>query len=266
MVDTLRKIYAAKAVRLHEERAREPYGEIRRRALLRTDGRRSFLAALRSSHGLAVVAEVKRSSPSSGILAADADPATVACRYESAGADAVSVLTEHDHFLGELAHLQEVRGATNRPVLRKDFVWTPYQVAQSAAYGADCVLLIVAGVDDPTLDACMREARLYALDVLVEVHNDLELHRALNAGANIVGVNNRDLRTLKVDLSVGERLLPKVPQGVFGLSESGLRDRTDAARMQVAGAQGVLIGEALMRARDSSALIEALRGNLPRCG
>jgi indole-3-glycerol phosphate synthase len=258
MVDALRSIYAANATRLDADRTREPYGEIRRRAFERMNERRGFLGALRRA-GVAVVAEIKRASPSAGAFAADADPATIARRYDAAGADAISVLTEHDHFGGELAHLQSVRSVTTRPLLRKDFVWTCYQVAQSAAYGADCVLLIAAGLDEPTLVACMAEARQYDLDVLVEVHDENELRRALAAGAELIGINNRNLRTLKVDLAVGECLLPKVPPGVFALSESGLRNAADAARMRAAGAHGFLVGEALMRASQPKVLIGELR-------
>jgi indole-3-glycerol phosphate synthase len=259
MVDVLANIYAANVARLDEERAREPYDVVRRRALETVSERRGFLAALRRAAGVGIVAEVKRASPSAGSFAADADPASVARRYEEAGADAISVLTERGHFSGELAHLALARHVTTRPLLRKDFLWTGYQVAQSAAYGADCILLIIGGIDASALDACMAEARRYDLDVLVEVHDEIELRSALDAGADLVGVNNRDLRTLSVDLRVGERLLPKIPSGVFALSESGLRDARDAARMRAAGARGFLIGEALMRASSPKTLIDALR-------
>jgi indole-3-glycerol phosphate synthase len=259
MVDVLADIYAANVARLDAERAREPYDVVRRRALEQLSERRGFLAALQHAAGVGIVAEVKRASPSAGSFATGADPASVARRYDEAGADAISVLTERGHFSGELAHLALARRATTRPLLRKDFLWTRYQVAQSAAYGADCILLIVGGIDASTLDACMAEARRYDLDVLVEVHGEIELRRALDAGAELIGINNRDLRTLRVDLGVGEQLLPKIPPGVFALSESGLRDAHDAARMRAAGARGFLIGEALMRASSPKTLIDALR-------
>jgi indole-3-glycerol phosphate synthase len=259
MVDVLANIYAANVARLDEARAREPYDVVRRHALEKLGERRGFLAALRRAAGAGIVAEVKRASPSAGSFAPDADPELVARRYDEAGADAISVLTERGHFSGELAHLALARRVTKRPLLRKDFLWTRYQVAQSAAYGADCILLIIGGIDAPALDACMAEARRYDLDVLVEVHDEIELRRALDAGAELIGINNRDLRTLRVDLGVGERLLPKIPPGVFALSESGLHDAHDAARMRAAGAQGFLIGEALMRASSPKTLIDALR-------
>ena len=265
MPDTLQKIYAAKGALLGEEQAREPYDAVRERALVRAGQRRSFSAALRAASGSAIVAEIKRASPSAGLIARNFDPPSIARAYELAGADAISVITERDHFLGELSFLDDVRSVTTLPLLRKDFLWTRYHVAQSAAYGADCVLLIVGGMTDEALRECLEEAALYALDALVEVHNEPELDRAAAAGAALVGINNRNLRTLVTDLVVSEHLLPKVAPGVFALSESGMRDASDIARLRTAGAHGFLIGEALMRAEDPTALIESLRrGAVPR--
>ncbi|MFY9738498.1 MAG: indole-3-glycerol phosphate synthase TrpC, partial [Candidatus Cybelea sp.] len=199
MLDMLQKIYSAKAAALELERAREPYDGVRLRASARMGERRGFLAALQSAHGGAIVAEIKRASPSAGLIARSFDPVAIARAYDDAGSDAISVLTERDHFLGELSYLDDVRTATSRPLLRKDFIWTRYQVAQSAAYGADCVLLIVAGMDDAALHECIDEAREYALDVLVEVHDSGDLQRALKADARLLGINNRNLRTLETD-------------------------------------------------------------------
>jgi indole-3-glycerol phosphate synthase len=259
VADTLQKIYAAKAASLAEEQAREPYGMVCERALARAGQRRGFLAALRAASGSAIVTEIKRASPSAGLIARNFDPPSIARIYESAGADAISVITERDHFLGELSYLDDVRDVTTRPILRKDFMWTRYHVAQSAAYGADCVLVIVAGVTDEALRECMAEAAAYSLDVLVEVHNEPELERAAAVGATLVGINNRNLRTLVTDLAVSEHLLPKVAPGVFAVSESGMHDASDIARLGAAGAHGFLIGEALMRAEDPKTLIESLR-------
>lgn len=264
MADTLQKIYAAKAASLVEEQARESYEELRSRALARVGERRPFLGALRAARGAAIVTEIKRASPSAGLIARNFDVSAIARIYDSAGADAISVLTERDHFLGELEYLDAARRVTTRPLLRKDFLSTPYHVAQSAAYGADCILLIVGGLDDATLRECMDEARAYALDVLVEAHDGAELDRALAAGADFVGINNRSLRTLVTDLAVSEHLLPKVPHGTFAISESGMRDAADIARLRAAGAQGFLVGEALMRAGDPAALIESLRRSAQR--
>jgi len=257
--DTLQKIYAAKAAQLAEEEASEPYDSVRERALARKAQRRPFLDALRAAHGTAFIAEIKRASPSAGLIARNFDPPSIGRVYQSAGVDAISVLTERDHFLGELSYLDQVREATTRPLLRKDFLWTRYHVAQSAAYGADCVLLIVGGMDPAQLNDCLDEARAYDLDALVEVHNEDDLTLALTVGATLVGVNNRSLRTLVTDLAVSEHLLPKVPNTVFAISESGMRDASDIARLHAAGARGFLVGEALMRADDPAALIESLR-------
>ncbi len=259
MVDTLQKIYAAKAAQLPEEEASEPYGALRERGLARRPQRRKFLEALRAAGGCSIVAEIKRASPSAGLIARNFDPPAIGRIYQSAGADAISVLTERDHFLGDLAYLDQVREVTTRPLLRKDFLFTRYHVAQSAAYGADCILLIVGGMGDETLRACMEEAREYDLDTLVEVHDESDLERALTAGAVLLGINNRSLRTLVTDLAVSEHLLPKVPGTVFCISESGMRDASDIARLRAAGARGFLVGEALMRADDPGGLIESLR-------
>jgi indole-3-glycerol phosphate synthase len=259
VTDTLRRIYAAKTALLEDEQAREPYDAVRSRALARRKERRGFLAALQRSSGAAIVAEIKRASPSSGLIARSFDPVAIARAYDAAGADAISVLTERDHFLGELAYLDSVRAVSPRPILRKDFMWTRYQIAQSAAYGADCALLIVGGMTDAALRECMDESAAYALDVLVEVHDQDELQRAVGAGARLVGINNRNLRTLETDLAVSEHLLPKVPPGILAISESGMRDASDVARLRAAGAHGFLVGEALMQSEDPKALIAALR-------
>lgn len=259
MMDTLQKIYAAKALAVEREQAAEPYDAVRERALVRVGDRRGFLAALQRASGGAIVAEIKRASPSSGLIARSFDPVAIARTYEAAGVDAVSVITERDHFLGELSYLDEVRRNTSRPLLRKDFMWTPYQIAQSAAYGADCVLLIVAGMNDEALRDCMMEASLYALDVLAEAHDEVDLRRAIECGAQLVGINNRNLRTLETDLAVSEHLLPKVPRELFAISESGMQDASDVARLRTSGARGFLVGEALMRSEDPRSLVEALR-------
>ncbi len=257
--DVLARIYAVKARHLEVEMAREPYAMLRERAAGTLAGRRPFLDALVERSGAAIVAEIKRASPSAGLIARDFDPAAIARAYESAGADAISVLTESDHFLGDLSFLPAVRAASRLPLLRKDFLTTPYQIAQAAAYGADAVLLIVAGLSDAQLGACLVEARAYRLDALVEVHDERELERATAAGARFVGVNNRNLRTMKTDLAVSEHLLPRVSPEIFAISESGLRGLEDLERLRRAGARGFLIGEALMRSTDPAGLIASLK-------
>lgn len=257
--DVLAKIYAAKALHLEHEMEREPDGVLRPRAAAAVAGRRRFLDALRARSGSAIIAEIKRASPSAGLIARDFDPVAIAQMYQDAGADAISVLTESDHFLGDLSYVEAVRAATRLPILRKDFLTTPYQIAQSAAYGADAVLLIVAGLSDEQLRGLLQEARAYELDALVEVHDERELRRALAAGAELVGVNNRNLRTMITDLAVSEYLLPRVPEGTFAITESGMREPGDLERLRRAGARGFLIGEALMRSSDPMALIASLK-------
>jgi indole-3-glycerol phosphate synthase len=259
MADILTKIYAAKAAHRAVAEAAEPYEAVRARGLERRADRRAFGAALRAANGPAIIAEIKRASPSAGLIARNFDPGAIAAMYESAGVDAISVLTEEDHFLGELAFLDVARARSTRPILRKDFLATRYDVAQSAACGADCILLIVAGLTDARLAECVEEARAYDLGVLVEVHDAGEATRALGLGADAIGINNRDLRTFETDLAVSEQLLPLLPEGTFAISESGMRDAGDVRRLHAAGARGFLIGEALMRAADPAALIRTLR-------
>jgi indole-3-glycerol phosphate synthase len=226
-MDMLEKLYAGKAtVRAADER-REPLAVVRERARNRRPQRRPFARALQTAVGPAIIAEIKRASPSLGLIVRSMDPAQIARDYAAAGADAVSVLTEADHFLGDLAYLDVVRSATGLPILRKDFLSTRYDVAQSAAYGADAVLAIVAGLSDEQIAEMVDEAHAHALDVLVEVHNAAELRRALNAGATLLGINNRDLRTFDTNLAVTEELLPLVPRGTIAISESGVRTQDD---------------------------------------
>ncbi|HUA10155.1 MAG TPA: indole-3-glycerol phosphate synthase TrpC [Candidatus Acidoferrales bacterium] len=257
--DVLKKIYAAKAERLKTEMEREPYEAIRERALASVASRRPFLGALRARDGHAIICEIKRASPSAGLIARDFDPVAIGKTYERAGADAISILTESDHFLGDLSFLNAVRSVTKLPLLRKDFLVTPYQVAQSAAYGADAILLIVSGLSDEQMRAALEEARSYELDALVEVHDLRDLERALALGVAFVGVNNRNLRTMITDLAVSEHILPQVPPNVFAISESGMRDLADVERLRRAGARGVLIGEALMRSEDPAAMIDSFK-------
>jgi indole-3-glycerol phosphate synthase len=251
MVDILHRIYGAKAAVAAREEAEEPYDVVRAHALARKRERRPFLKAVRASSGPAIIGEIKRASPSAGLIARNFDPAAIARTYDGAGVDCISVLTESDHFLGELRYLEVAR--------KQDFLTTPYQIAQSAAYGADAVLLIVAGLTDEQLRACMNEAAAYDLDVLVEVHDGAELARAVALGAKLIGINNRNLRTFETDLAVSEYLLPQVPAEVTVISESGMQGPEDILRLHEAGARGFLVGEALMRAEDPGGAIRALK-------
>ena len=259
-MDMLDKLYAAKRAVREADEAREPLEEVRGRAAERANTRRPLTARIASARGNAIIAEIKRASPSVGLIVRDIDPAEIAREYASAGADAISVLTESDHFLGDLAYLDIAREAAPLPILRKDFLSTPYEVAQSAAYGADAVLAIVAGLSDEQIAAMFAEARRWQVDVLVEVHNEAQLHRALEHGATLLGINNRDLRTFETNLAVTEELLPLVPPGKIVISESGLRTLDQTHHLAQLGARGFLIGETLMRAADKTELIRGLKG------
>ncbi|MDT4967084.1 MAG: indole-3-glycerol phosphate synthase [Acidobacteriota bacterium] len=214
--------------------------------------------ALQRSDRLNVVAEFKRASPSKGAIRADADPSEISRRYELGGAAAVSVLTEEDRFLGSLDDLRETRAAITIPVLRKDFIFDDYQIYESAAAGADALLLIVAALEDAALVRLrgLAEDEL-EMDALVEVHNGDEMRRATAAGATLIGVNNRDLRSFEVSIDVSVRLAANSPENSILVAESGLRSREDLEMLSACGYQGFLIGETLMRAADPA---EALRG------
>jgi indole-3-glycerol phosphate synthase len=221
--------------------------------------RRPFGAALRDARGCALIAEIKRASPSAGMIAPDFDPAATARAYAAAGADAISVLTEESAFLGDLAYLDVVRAAAPLPILRKDFLSEAYDVAQAAAYGADAVLAIVAGLTDAQIRAIADEAARYAMDVLVEVHDAAELARAVALDAGILGINNRNLRTFVTTLDTTRDLLARIAPGTFVVSESGMRDAADVAVVVNHGARGVLVGESLMRAGDPAAVVAAIK-------
>jgi len=209
--------------------------------------------------GLSVIAEVKRRSPSKGDLADIPDPAALARAYAAGGADAISVLTEERRFGGSLGDLEAVRGAVDTPLLRKDFIVSGYQLLEARAAGADLVLLIVAALDDETLAGLHAEARELGLTVLVEVHDEAEVARALAAGAELVGVNARNLKTLEVDPATFGRLVVLLPEHVVKVAESGIGGPDDAARYAAEGADVVLVGEALVRDGDPTAAVAAMR-------
>jgi indole-3-glycerol phosphate synthase len=217
---------------------------------------RGFRAAL-NRPGIGVIAEFKRRSPSAGELREDADVAEVVRAYERGGADALSVLTEGPNFGGTLEDLRAARAACGLPVLRKDFIVDPYQLHEARAAGADAVLLIVAALSASELRALREIARGLGLDVLVEAHDAAELHTALEAGADLIGINNRDLRDFSVDVERTFALLEEIPAGVTVVSESGIADAEQLARLERAGVAAVLVGESLMRAPRPE---EALRG------
>lgn len=196
-----------------------------------------------------MIAEMKRSSPSAGNLCAKYDPRRIALDYARVGAAALSVLTEPEGFGGDLEHLVQVRAA-HLPVLRKDFLVTPYQVAQSRACGADAVLLIVGLLTGASLGVMLKAAQRYGIEALVEVHDEEEMDRAATAGATLIGVNNRDLKTLEIDLGTSQRLAMRIPPGALAVSESGIRRRADIDRLMQCGYSAFLVGEQLMRDPD----------------
>jgi indole-3-glycerol phosphate synthase len=225
----------------------------------------SFATALRRANGsLAVIAEIKRRSPSAGEIKADVAALDQAKRYQTAGADALSVLTDEKYFGGTLADLQGVTtyfATTPPPVpcLRKDFMVHPVQVIEAREAGASAILIIVRALNDDEIKVLFSAAQLTGLDVLFEIHKESELDRAVAHGAKIIGVNNRDLAIFKTDLGLSERLIPLFPKSVIAVSESGISSAADAARAHAAGAHAVLVGEALMRADDPSKLLKAFR-------
>jgi indole-3-glycerol phosphate synthase len=206
-----------------------------------------FAEALHRPERVNVIAECKRRSPVAGVLSRRYDPASLAAAYEAAGAAAISVLTEPAFFDGSLDHLQVVRQATRLPVLRKDFIVTHHQLLEARAYGADAVLLIVAALQQDALAALLREAGALGLAALVEVHDETELDRALEAGADILGVNNRNLRTMTVSLETSRRLVERIPEECIAVAESGLREAAELRELRGLGYDAFLIGETLVR-------------------
>lgn len=238
-----------------------PQRDALRSAALSRNHFRSFFHALQGDGGrtLALIAEVKRASPSAGLIAPDFDPVVIATRYQAAGANAISVLTDEPFFQGHLDHLRAVREAVDLPILRKDFMLDEVQIYEASAAGADAILLIVAALSQDELVLLLDVATSCQLDTLVEVHTLAELDRALDTDARIIGINNRDLTTFKVDLAVTESLSEEVPPGVLLVSESGIRTAGDSHRLRACGADAILVGEALMRSDDVPRQAAALK-------
>lgn len=254
--DLLEAIVAGTRKRVADALARRGWPEMER-AAARAGRPKGFRASL-AAPGVRVIAECKRRSPSRGVLRADYDPVAIARGYAEAGAAAISVLTEPTFFDGDLDHLRAVREAVTCPLLRKDFIVDPYQLLEARAAGADAVLLIVAALSDHELTALATAARGLAMDVLVEVHDEHELERAVAAGADIIGVNNRNLRTLAVDVDASLRLAAAMPPGALAVAESGLRTADDLRRLGTAGYRAFLIGERLMTTADPGMALAAL--------
>ena len=259
MAQILNEIVAAKKVELDRLKVDVPLSEVERR--IRETKPPLNLAGALWSDTVRVIAEVKRASPAKGLLRADIDPAALASSYADNGAAAVSVLTNKDHFQGSIEDLEAVHGAVNPrgiPVLRKEFVFDPYQVYEARAHGADAVLLIVAMLDPGLLGELRSLTQELWMQSLIEVHDEAQLEQALAVDAEIIGINNRDLRTFKTDLEVTERLAPAVPAGKIVVSESGVSSRENIDRVRAAGAHAVLVGEALVTAADPGARLRGL--------
>ena len=254
--DLLEAIVAATRKSVESRRLREPGAALEARSQ-RTPQGAAFHSALARANRVNVIAECKRRSPSRGVLRAEYEPASIACGYERAGAVALSVLTEPTFFDGSLAHLEAVRAAVRLPLLRKDFIVDEYQLFEAIAAGADAVLLIVAALNDRQLRDLIVEATAQGLGTLVEAHDAAELQRAIDAGATLVGVNCRDLRTLKVDPVLFEAVAREWPAGTVAVAEVGIKSSADASKMAPLGYRGFLIGERFLTAADPGAALES---------
>jgi indole-3-glycerol phosphate synthase len=264
--DVLVRICADTRKDVAVRKAKTPIETLRQIIVSRGDRPRGFGAALkdatvRGKYGL--IAEIKKASPSGGLIRPDFDPAALARAYRDGGAACLSVLTDEKYFQGTADHFRAARAAVNLPVLRKDFILEPWQVYESRAMGADCILLIMACLSDNEARELESFARHLDMDVLVEVHDKRELDRALGLETSLIGINNRDLRTLKTDLATTEELAPLVPPDRFLIAESGIRDTADLRRLAAVGPNCYLVGESLMRQEDVTAAVRELLGD---CG
>jgi indole-3-glycerol phosphate synthase len=264
MPDVLARICMDVRADTAAQKAKRGIDALRQEIGSRRDTPRGFGYALKQAsragrYGL--IAEIKKASPSGGLIRPDFDPAALARAYEAGGAACLSVLTERVHFQGDPQHLKAARAVVQLPVLRKDFILDPWQVYESRAMGADCILLIMAALTDAQARELEQVAMSLDLDILVEVHDREELDRALLLETSLIGINNRDLKTLKTDLAVTETLAPLVPPDRFLVSESGIRNTDDLRRLAAVGPNCYLVGESLMRQTDVTAAVRELLGD-----
>jgi indole-3-glycerol phosphate synthase len=255
-VTILERILEAKRAEVAAAKLRAPVGELQRKART-AEPPRDFIAALRA-HDPAVIAEIKKASPSRGVLREEFDPAAIARSYERAGAACLSVLTDERFFQGAAAHLAAAKGASSLPVLRKDFVIEPYQVWESRAMGADCILLIAACLAKGEMRELERLAHELDMAVLVEVHDGAELEVGLELATPLIGINNRNLKSFETRLETTLELLPRIPRNRIVVTESGILSSGDVSRMRNAGIRAFLVGEAFMRAADPGAALSQL--------
>lgn len=262
MNDVLARIMAYKRDEVAARAALLPLATLEQRAAAAAPCR-DFAAHLRAKAKAghpALIAEIKKASPSKGLIRADFDPASLALAYAEAGAACLSVLTDGPSFQGSDAHLEAARAQVNLPILRKDFLFDPYQVAETRALGGDCILIILAAVEDRVAADLLAAAAAWQLDALVEVHDAEEMARACNLAPALIGINNRSLRTFETKLEVFERLAPLAPRQALLVAESGIASPDDLTRLRAAGADAFLVGETLMRAPDVTAATRALLG------
>lgn len=259
MATVLDEINARKRAHVAACKAQRPLSALEAKAAGAANPR-GFADALvsGSADNYGLICEIKKASPSKGLIREDFEPAALAQSYQAGGASCLSVLTDNPYFQGEDAHLRAARAAVDLPILRKDFMVDPYQVVEARALGADCILVIMAGVDDGLARELMATAGAYGMDVLVEVHDGAELRRAAALQPRLIGINNRNLKTLSVDLATTEALAGDVPDGCVLVCESGLSTRADLDRMARAGARCFLIGESFMRQADVTAAVRAI--------
>ncbi|MBI3418778.1 MAG: indole-3-glycerol phosphate synthase TrpC [Proteobacteria bacterium] len=261
----LTRIVADKREHVRQRMEQKPFKKVEGEAML-APSVRDFHGVLKRAHDtsrLGLIAEIKKASPSAGVIREDFDPVLIAEAYAKAGATCLSVLTDTPYFQGEDIHLKQARAACHLPVLRKDFMIDPYQIAESRALGADCVLLIMACLDDAQAQELARYAGRYGMCILLEVHDQEELARAMTVkpfGPSLIGINNRNLKTLEIDLGVTEKLAPVAPEGRLMVSESGIKTRDDIMRLRGCGVSCFLMGENLLKEQDIGAATRALLG------
>lgn len=257
----LDEIIEKRKIQLEYEKAKISFNEIKEKALSSTFQTKDFKKAL-SGKNLSVICEVKKASPSKGLIRPDFHPLKIAKEYESAGANAISCLTEEYYFKGSSDYLKEISYNVNIPILRKDFIIDEYQIYEARVIGASAILLIAAVLDEETMMRFYKLAASLSLQSLVEVHNESELQKALNIGAEIIGINNRNLKTFEVDLNTTGNLASLIPDDKLIVSESGIKDNSDMKTVHSLGASAVLIGETLMRSDDIANTLKELRENV----